>query len=353
MIRLLIFGIALALFATGGGTLRGAEFTLKDGTVVKGEPVAPNDKGVIIKAENGTLGTRIDWNRFTQEALKEFAKNPRVAKVIENLLDSPSGGEGDKEDNVVVPDKPKKVIPVARDYPKPDRNAPLFGFMSGFSTGIGVVMLLVLYGANIYAGHEIAIFRRRPKALVCGVAAGVPVVGPLLFLCLPTIPEAPINQMKVEAEPAAPAAPEPKAHGAPKKGGLSLRSAAAAPAAPAAHAAEAEAAPEGEAAPEAEAPPPPPAAPAVKLPTYKRGEFTINRRFVETKLSSFLKVVPSEAEKGLVCVMKTARGEFIGRRITKITPADITLAIGDENAYYDQLITYNDILEIEIRHKDA
>lgn len=353
MIRLLIFGIAVALLATAGGTLSGAEFTMKDGTVVKGEPVAPNDKGVIIKSESGTLGTRIDWSKFTQEALKEFAKNPRVAKVIENLLDSPSGGEGDKEDNVAIPDKPKKAVPVVRDYPKPDRNAPQFGFMSGFSTAVGVVMLLILYGANIYAGHEIAIFRRRPKALVCGIAAGVPVVGPLLFLCLPTIPEAPINQMIVEAPPAAPAAPEPKAHGAPKKGGLSLRSAAAAPAAPAAHGAEAEAAPEGEAAPEAEAPPPPPAAPAVKLPTYKRGEFTINRRFVETKLSSFLKVVPSEAEKGLVCVMKTARGEFIGRRITKITPADITLAIGDENAYYDQLITYNDILEIEVRHRDA
>ena len=352
MIRLLIFGIALALLASGSGTLRGAEFTLKDGTVVKGEAVAPNDKGVIIKSESGTLGTRIDWSKFTQEALKEFAKNPRVAKVIENLLDSPSGGEGDKEENVTIPDKPKKAIPVARDYPKPDRNAPQFGFMSGFSTAIGVIMLLILYGANIYAGHEIAIFRRRPKALVCGIAAGLPVVGPLLFLCLPTIPDKPINQMTVAAAaPAAPAAPEPKAHGAPKKG-LSLKSAAAAPAASAEHP---EAAPEGEAPAEAEAETPdaPPPPPAVKLPSYKRGEFTINRRFVETKLSSFLKVVPSEAEKGLVVAMKTARGEFVGRRITKITPADITLAIGDENAYYDQLITYNDILEIEVRHKDA
>lgn len=347
MIRLLLFGIALALLATGTGTLRGAEFTLKDGSVLKGEPVGQDTKGVIIKSETGTFSTRIDWAKFTQEALKEFAKNPRIAKIIENLLDSPPGGEGDKEENVAIPERSKKAVPVAREYPKPDRNAPQFGFMSGFSTGIGIVMLLILYGANIYAGHEIAIFRRRPKALVCGISAGVPVVGPLLFLCLPTIPEKPINQMTVAAAvPDAPAAPEPKAHGAPKKG-LGLKSAAAAPAASAEHA---EAAPEGEAPAEADAPPPPP---AVKLPTYKRGEFTINRRFVETKLSSFLKVVPSEAEKGLVVAMKTARGEFVGRRITKITPADITLAIGDENAYYDQLITYNDILEIEVRHRDA
>ena len=92
--------------------------------------------------------------------------------------------------------------------------------------------------------------------------------------------------------------------------------------------------------------------PAPKLPSYKRGEFTINRRFVETKLSSFFKAMPSEEEKKLVVAMKTARGEFVGRRITKITPTDLTLAIGDENAYYDQLVPFNDILEIEIRLKE-
>lgn len=343
MIRPLLFTLALGALALLADPALGFDFTLKDGTVVKGEPLGPTEKGVIIKSENGTLGTRIEWNKFTQESLKEFARNPRVAKFIEGLLEAPASGEGDKEEAVTTPDKPKKALPVVREYPKPERTVQ-FGFSSGFSTGIGIMMLLILYGANIYAGHEIAIFRRRPRALVCGVAAAVPVVGPLLFLCLPTIPEKPINQMIVEE--AAPAAPAPTAHGAPKKG--FGKSAAAAPAAAAEHA---EAPAAGEAAPEGAAPPPPPP-PAVKLPTYKRGEFTINRRFIETKLSSFLKVVPSEAEKGLVCAMKTARGEFVGRRITKITPADITLAIGDENAYYDQLITYNDILEIEIRHKE-
>ena len=191
MIRPLFFGIVLALVATGVGTVGGAEFTLKDGTVLKGEPVGPDNKGVIIKSESGSFSTRIDWAKFTQEALKEFAKNPRVAKVIENLLDTPPGGEGDKEENVVIPEKSKKVVPVAREYPKPDRNAPQFGFMSGFSTGIGIVLLLILYGANIYAGHEIAIFRRRPKALVCGIAAGVPVVGHCCFSACRPFPRSP------------------------------------------------------------------------------------------------------------------------------------------------------------------
>ena len=347
MIRPLFFTLALSALALLTDPAFGFDFTLKDGTVHKGEPaLGANEKGIIIRSESGTYGTRIEWNRFTQDSLKEFAKNPRIAKFIETLLDAPPAGEGDKEETVTISDKAKKALPVVREYPKPDRNAPQFGFMSGFSTGIGIVMLLILYAGNIYAGHEIAIFRRRPRPLVCGVAAALPVVGPLLFLCLPSIPEKPINQMIVEEAP--PAAPTPTAHGAPKKGLGKSPPAAHGTTAQAAAAEQAEAPAEAEAA-EAAAPPPPPAA---KLPSYKRGEFTINRRFIETKLSSFLKVVPSEAEKGLVCVMKTARGEFVGRRITKITPADITLAIGDENAYYDQLITYNDILEIEIRHKE-
>src|SRR5260370_35531975 len=46
-------------------------------------------------------------------------------------------------------------------------------------------MLLILYLANIYAGYEISIFRNQPAALVAGVAAVAPVVGPIVFLCLP------------------------------------------------------------------------------------------------------------------------------------------------------------------------
>ena len=44
----------------------------------------------------------------------------------------------------------------------------------------------MIYGANIYAGFEIAVFRARPKALVMGVAAVLPIVGPIIFLSLPT-----------------------------------------------------------------------------------------------------------------------------------------------------------------------
>jgi hypothetical protein len=323
--------VLLFAFAANVASVAGAEYKLKDGTAVSGEPVSFTDKGVILKDDTGKFGSRIDWNRFSQEALREFAKNPRILKIIENLLDSPPAGEADpKEESIATPEKPKKPALVLREYPKPERPSTTLGFSSGFSTPIGIVFLLILYAANIYAGQEVAIFRRRPKGLVCGVAAAVPVIGPLLFLSLPPAAEKQPEPVITEAAPAE-AAP---AHGA-----------------AAAHGAHG--APVAEAAPaEAAAPEPPPPPPAPKLPSYKRGEFTINRRFVETKLSSFFKAMPSEEEKKLVVAMKTARGEFVGRRITKITPTDLTLAIGDENAYYDQLVPFNDILEIEIRLKE-
>ena len=46
--------------------------------------------------------------------------------------------------------------------------------------------MLLLYAANIYAGYEISIFRARPAALVCGVSAVLPFIGPIIFLSLPT-----------------------------------------------------------------------------------------------------------------------------------------------------------------------
>ena len=46
--------------------------------------------------------------------------------------------------------------------------------------------MLLLYAANIYAGYEISIFRARPPALVCGVSAVLPLIGPIIFLSMPT-----------------------------------------------------------------------------------------------------------------------------------------------------------------------
>ena len=47
-----------------------------------------------------------------------------------------------------------------------------------------LVMLLLIYMANIYAAYEIAACRARPIALVMGVAVVLPVLGPVGFRLL-------------------------------------------------------------------------------------------------------------------------------------------------------------------------
>ena len=86
---------------------------------------------------------------------------------------------------------------------------------------------------------------------------------------------------------------------------------------------------------------PPPA--AAKLPepiVFKRGEYLFNRRFFETKFAGFFRVVPSEAEKDLVLLITAARGQFAGRRISRITPNELYLQVVTNNASADEMIPW-------------
>jgi len=85
---------------------------------------------------------------------------------------------------------------------------------------------------------------------------------------------------------------------------------------------------------------------------FKRGEFSFNRRFFETKFAGFFRVVPSEAEKDLVLVFTAARGQFVGRRIMRITPNELYLQVFNNNASADEMIPFVEIAEVQIRHKD-
>jgi hypothetical protein len=99
-----------------------------------------------------------------------------------------------------------------------------------------------------------------------------------------------------------------------------------------------------------------PAAPAAALPApivFVRGEFLFNRRFFETKFAGFFRVVPTEAEKDLVLLVKSGRGEFVGRRITRATQTDLYLQIFNDTATADEMIPFVEILEVQIRHKDT
>jgi hypothetical protein len=96
------------------------------------------------------------------------------------------------------------------------------------------------------------------------------------------------------------------------------------------------------------------AAPVLPEPiVFRRGDFSFNRRFFETKLAGFFRLVPSEAERDMVVEIKSARGDFTGRRITRITPAELYLQVFHDNATADEMIPFVEVLEVRIRHKDT
>jgi hypothetical protein len=83
---------------------------------------------------------------------------------------------------------------------------------------------------------------------------------------------------------------------------------------------------------------------------FKRGEVMINRRFVETQFSGFFRLVPLESERDLVLVVKTAKSEYVGKRISRITAGEFFLVLlqgGQEVS-----ISFGEVAQITIEHKD-
>ena len=81
----------LAVAVTGLVSMAGAaDYKLKDGTILTGEALGPDVKSVIIKTPDGKLLPRTSWTNFSQDALNEFAKNPKTRRYIEMLIESDS-----------------------------------------------------------------------------------------------------------------------------------------------------------------------------------------------------------------------------------------------------------------------
>jgi len=310
-------------------------FQLNDGRTITGEPLftAANDAGLQIRIAEGQY-ERVPWASFSQADLKTFQQQPKLAPLVEPFIEI-SEEERLQKTHVEIKPVPRLERPEAHS---------LFGAM--FSSGVGVVVLLLLYAANLYAAYEISIFRARPVAVVCGVSALLPFIGPIIFLSMHTVMEhAPAEEEEVHAEAAA-GAPRPASGAAmPDSSPLAppeaVSAAHAPPAAASLRIAHAEAA----------APGAPAALPQTQ--TFQRGAFTFNRRFFETKFPGFFGVVRRDAEKDLQIVIKSARGEYHGQRITRITGNDLHLEVHKGHASEEVLIPFTEIKEVQLKHKDA
>jgi hypothetical protein len=179
--------------------------------------------------------------------------------------------------------------------------------------------LLLIYAANIYSGFEIAVLRARPKAVVMGVAAVLPILGPVIFLAMPMHVEAAPVEAQGENEPATFAMPGQPVETASE--GIQMAAGS------------------------------PPTQPAGQV--FKRGQFTFNRRFIETKFAGFFSEPRGGADAKSVMIVKTAGGEFNVRRITRIETSDMSLEVTAGDARQEFAVPFADIQEIHLKPKSA
>jgi hypothetical protein len=316
MIRRSIWPILLLVLVFGGAITASADtLEIVGGGTVNGEPISANAQGLVVKREDGSFAPRVPWTNFTQNALKQLAQNPKAKAFVEPYLEP--------EEEALAARKAATEITI-KPVPRLERPDPRAGLGALFRSPLSIALLIILYLANLYAACELSIFRNYPIALVCGIAAIAPIAGPVLFLCLPrrlhAVREETTEQLADEhrAEHIVTQEQEMVEEGAP-------------------------------------APAPHPAGGGSSLPAptvYQRGHFSFNRRFFETKMPGFLRVVPSEAEKDMVLLVKSSRGEHTANRISKLTPGELYLHVTKGGASNEVMIPYTELAEIQVRHKD-
>lgn len=293
---------------------------MTDGTSINGDVIAFNDDGVIFHTADDKYTDRIPWTKFSQDALKLLANNPKlntkaqkIRDYAEPFIETPP---------VVHPQAEVHVHPVTRLELPPKQS--VIGAL--FSSSLGIIVILLIYAANIYAGVEVAVFRARSPALVAGISAVLPILGPIIFLSMPTdIPQGATEedmQMQTGAPPEAVA----PAASAPENQPGAVESVHVAATAAATH-------------PETQ--------------VFQRGQFTFNRRFFETKFSGFFGMMRTGANKDMVLVLKTPKGQYVAERITRIAANEAHFEVMNGAARQEIMVPFGEIQEVQLKHKDA
>jgi len=308
------FGMGLCLCGLLTGRGHAETFELIDGQKLTGDIVSYNESGLQLNLGDGKY-ERTAWAKFSQADLKKLKQTAKIAPFVEPFIEIPQAERAKKTE---VPLKAVERL----EHPA---QGSLFGALVGSS--VGLVSLILIYLANLYAAYEISVVRAYPLALVCGIAAVAPLIGPVVFLCLPTRIASAAEWKPDQAHAHAPVQGEtaPGAAAATESGSVY----------PPPEAAKAEA----------------PALPQTQV--FQRGQFTFNRRFFETKFAGFFGLVRREPERDMVLSFKTARGEFVANRITRITANDLHVEIRKGAATQEVAVTFLEIQEIQLKHKNA
>lgn len=285
-------------------------WTLADGTSVSGEIVKSDDAGAMIHTTADAYNNYL-WGQFSQDSLKQLAENPKLKAFVDPFIE-PTAPEH--------PAKPAIKAPtVTRVMSSPDQLHP--SLLGGFvQSSLGLFILLVVYGANLYAAYEVAVVRGKPLGAVLGLSAVLPIVGPAIFLSQPLKSEAAAEEtVPPEGAPGAPAAPG--AAPAPGQEDIQIVSASWQPAA------------------EEKKPQP---------QIFSRGKFTLNKRFIETKFAGFIGEPKGDA-KTFSMEVKTLK-EVIAVECIKQTGANEMIL---ETPTGQVTVPYADVQEIKLNPKPA
>ena len=309
------------------GITRADTYKLTDGTTLTGDIISYNESGLRLKLPDGTYSDPVPWIKFSQEDLKKLSADRKIEPFASAFI------EETDEQRAARTEVPNPVIPTRLKRPAAHS---LFNAM--LSSSVGLFVIVILYGAGIYAAYEVALYRRRPRGLVCGLAAvpGLGLLSPVIFLSMPPARLSMEEEETYRAENAPPAeAPAFIVPGSPE-----------------AQAAEAQANPGGLHIAHA-APTDASGAPLPPTQVFQRGAFMFNRRFLETKFPGFFGVVRREAEKDLVLTIKAARGEYVVDRISRISANDLHAQVRKGPATEEVMIPFTEIQEIRLKHKDS
>lgn len=308
LFRAVVALLILSNWLVSGGSA--AEFKLVTGDVVRGELASANTNGIVVRLAVGGFSDRLDYARLTDETLKDLLSDARAKKFVEPFMAPPAEEKALEEAKQIPVKQPTRL---ERPTVKP-------GMVAALSTPNGLFLLIILYVANLYAAFQVARFRWRPIALVCGVSAVLPVLGPIIFLALPKSAESEIQSMPVASNvEAAAVAMAPSTGEGARVSSLGL------------------AKNDGKGA-------------ADGLPkVFKRGDATFNRRFFETQFPNFFRAVPTEAERDLVIDISAGKSSATAVRISRISASEVhvkTTGGGETSVEFAQ------ISEVTLRHKD-
>jgi len=295
LLFVLSFWLSLVLGAAAAETL-----TLVDGAALSGDIVKFDDNGLLLRV-SGEVYTNIPWGKLSQASLKQLTANPKLKPLVEVFIE-PDASQ--RPEPAVI-----KINPVTR-LSIPEHPSLLGGLVG---SPVGLVILLVLYLANLFAAFEVAVFRGRPLGQVIGLAALLPIIGPCIFLAMP---------VKMD-KPAEAATGDGVTPGAPVKTEDDIQIV--------------DASWKNEEKKEA------------KPQVFARGKYTFNKRFLETKFAGFIGELKGEG-KTYTMEVRTAKQLLSIERIQQITANEVIF----ETVQSGQVVVpFGDLQEITLNPKKA